>query len=81
MTGSISEDDCFGPHMILYNMFAAASNSLLTFSKQEDAFEKIPIDLQSPQALTFISSSNMLVSSLESNEVRKRKDGSITLPS
>ena len=73
LTASTNETDCFLEETITYNLFATeTSDGLLTFSKQAGRLEELEAagNMTSPESLTFISSSNMLVSSFRSNEVR-----------
>jgi hypothetical protein len=76
VTGSSTESDCFPAEEIAYNLFTVMTiGGLLTYSKQAGELESIEAGaaLASPESLMFISSSNMLISSFESSEVREQE--------
>ena len=72
--GTTEIDDCFTKKSISFNLYAASSlaGEIMAFSKQANEFVKVLDDssgLMQPESVVFISPSNMLVSSFDSNQV------------
>jgi hypothetical protein len=74
MTASANETECFAAETIAYNMFVGSNvDTLLAYSRQEEELKAMDVGYTLPvllQSIQFTSSSNMLASSFNSNEVR-----------
>jgi hypothetical protein len=74
--GTTVSDDCFTKESISFNLYVYLASPLageiMAFSKQANRFVKVLDDssgLMQPESVVFVSPSNMLVSSFDSNQV------------